>query len=333
MNNYNYKIGFCCKFITNNKELQEKTNTKTTTITWLNNQPKKDAENRLESILNHNVDSIGYLLNEVSKLPPNMHMLRISSDILPAYTHPNWAYFYQTQKVKNILIDKLSKIGSFAKEKNIKLSFHPGQFVCLASDRADVVENSIKEFEYHTDLIRYMGYGLKFMDFKCNIHASGKLGVEGLRNVYKRLSQEARNTITLENDEKVYGLDEVLKISETIPIVMDIHHHWCKTNEYIQSNDKRVIQVIDSWRGVRPTMHYSYSRNEYLKDNISFPCINERMSSGISRGKLYAHSDSYPNKLVNSWASSFIDNFDIACEAKFKNIASKELYDFINLQK
>ena len=45
---------------------------------------------------------------------------------------------------------------------------------------------------------------------------------------------------------------------------MDIHHHWIRDEEYIDANDDRVKRVIDSWRGQRPSMHYSYSRDEHL---------------------------------------------------------------------
>ena len=51
---------------------------------------------------------------------------------------------------------------------------HPGQFVVLASVTPDIVERSIAEFEYHANLIRWMGYGKVFQDFKCNVHISGK---------------------------------------------------------------------------------------------------------------------------------------------------------------
>src|SRR3546814_16781723 len=78
---------------------------------------------------------------------------------------------------------------------------HPGQYCVLGSDKPQVVENSLAEFEYHADMIRMMGYGRRFQDFKCNLHIAGRLGAEGVRAVWPRLSSEARPCITFENDE------------------------------------------------------------------------------------------------------------------------------------
>ena len=80
------------------------------------------------------------------------------------------------------------------------------------------------------------------------------------------MSPEARNTIAIENDEMCHGLDESLKLEKHVALVLDIHHHWIRDEEYIQADDDRVKRVIDSWRGVRPTLHYSYSRDEWLPD-------------------------------------------------------------------
>lgn len=53
------------------------------------------------------------------------------------------------------------------------------------------------------------------------------------------------------------------------------------------------------------------------------------LESGHKKQKLRAHSDFYPNRTVNAWALSFLDNFDIMCEAKAKNLASFALAEQI----
>jgi UV DNA damage repair endonuclease len=219
--------------------------------------------------------------------------------------------------------------GDFAREHDIKLSFHPGQFCVLASEQEQVVENSITEFEYHCDLIRYMGYGREFQDFKCNVHIGGKQGPLGIRRALKRLSPEARNCLTIENAEFTWGLDASLELARDCALVLDIHHHWIHSGEYIKPTDDRFKFVIDSWRGVRPTIHYSVSREDVLVDHdpTTRPDLKQLKSLGFTSAKLRAHSDYYWNSAVNDWALTFLPYSDIMCESKQKNLASQALYE------
>jgi UV DNA damage endonuclease len=214
-----------------------------------------------------------------------------------------------------------------ARSNSVRLSFHPGQFTVLASVNPGIVNRSIEEFEYHADMARWMGYGKSFQDFKINVHISGKLGPGGIRAAYKRLSVEARNCITIENEENAWGLNDCLTISDIVPIVMDIHHHWIREGEYIAPQDDRVKRVVDSWRGVRPTMHYSVSREDVLvgHDPLVMPDHALLLSTGYKKQKMRAHSNFYWNKPVNEWALSFLTTHDIMCESKAKNLASFEL--------
>jgi UV DNA damage repair endonuclease len=206
---------------------------------------------------------------------------------------------------------------------------HPGQFTVLASVDKDIVQRSIEEFEYHADMARYMGYGKSFQDFKINVHISGRAGPEGIRSAYTRLTPEARSCITIENEENAWGLDDCLTISDIIPIVLDVHHHWIREGEYLNPTDNRVKRVVDSWRGVRPTMHYSVSREDYLVDHVSdvAPIHSELLLNGYKKQKLRAHSDFYWNTATNEWALSFLNTHDIMCESKGKNLASFALHE------
>ena len=224
-------------------------------------------------------------------------------------------------------------MGDLAREYDVKLSMHPGQFTVLASDNPDIVTNSIEEFEYHVDIARWMGYGKQFQDFKINVHIAGRKGPEGIKAVLPRLSDEGRNCITIENDEMSWGLDASLELEKDLALVLDIHHHWVRTGEYISPTDDRVKRVVDSWRGVRPTMHYSLSRYDLLvghADSVK-PDMEKLLAEGYKKAKLRAHSDSVWNKACNQWALEFLDVADIMVEAKHKNIASIRLFKESNL--
>jgi UV DNA damage endonuclease len=335
------KIGFACKYMhpdqTQKKklleEIQRPLNTRSTTVQWLNRQTKAVAEQRLWEIMEHNIASYRRLIEYVGSLPQDLRMVRLGSDCLPVYTEPTWGYYWRLPDVRAYCEREFALVGETARRLDVRLSMHPGQFTVLASESDDIVSRSIEEFEYHADMVRWMGFGKQFQDFKINVHISGRRGPQGIIDVLPRLTPEARNCITIENDENCWGIDSSLELEKHCALVLDIHHHWIRTGEYIQPTDDRCLRVIDSWRGVRPVIHYSYSRDEHLPANFkhdSFPDMKQLLEAGHKKAKLRAHSDWYPNRQVNDWALSFREHSDIMLESKMKNLASIELYNYAN---
>ena len=338
------RIGFCCKYLDPDqsqkpkilKEIQQNYTEKGTTVAWCNRQERSVAEDKLLDVVTHNMQSVYNLVEYVGSLPENLRMVRLGSNQIPMATEPTWRYLWDDPNNIRMLEKGFAKVGELARALDVRISFHPGQFTVLASDNPDIVERSIDEFEYHASMARWMGYGQQFMDMKLNVHISGRKGYQGIIDALPKLSPEARNTIAIENDEMCWGLDESLKLEKHLALVLDIHHHWIRDEEYIQANDDRVKRVIDSWRGVRPTLHYSYSRDEWLDQSTSINdgnrhdslhSISTLLESGAKKQKLRAHSDMYPNYEANEWALSFWPDFDIQCEAKSKNLASQQLYE------
>ena len=323
------RIGFACKF-----EDGVTPNLKTTTITWLDSAPRQKAEEKLYNILKHNLSALHTQVLTVAKNVPNRRMFRISSDVLPAYTHDNWSWFYQQSEVQTLLEREFDRIGNSARTHDVRLSFHPGQFCVLASDNPQVVENSIYEFEYHCDMIRMMGFGKIFQDFKCNVHIGGKSGPQGIVYALKKLSKTAKNVLTIENDEFKWGLEHSLELVDHCALVLDIHHHWIRTGEYILPSDPRVERLKHSWRGVRPVIHYSVSREAAVKElwpDDVLPDLDTLTSDmGLTKTNLRAHSDYYWNKISNVWAYSFSTDFDIMLESKTKDFAHKKFCDEVN---
>jgi UV DNA damage endonuclease len=337
------RIGFCCKYLGNvnqvngfkPKDLEKSLNTSITTVKWLN-ENKTKVDEKLWSLIKHNLNSTYQLVSKVGSFPASLRMMRISSDLLPVYTEPTYRSFYNSATVRHYIEKEFAKIGELARSKDIRLSYHPGQFCVLASESEDVVNRSIEEFEYHVDMARYMGYGSDWHDhgFKINVHIAGAQGAEGIIRVLPRLSKEAQNLITIENEEMKWGLEETLKLEKHLAIVLDIHHHWVKTGEYIQVNDDRVKRIVDSWRGVRPAMHYSMPRSEFVAthlNNEGLPDYQAALSAGIKKASLRAHSDFYWCQAANDWAATFMPQFDIQAEAKAKNLASKSLAQSVGL--
>ena len=331
------RVGFCCKYLdpdqTQKKkilmEIQQQRTERSTTVAWLDRQTVDVAEERLYDIMTHNMQAAYNLVQYVGELKPGLRMVRLGSNQLPMYTQPTWRYYWQKPDIRQQLARGYARVGKLARELDVRLSFHPGQFTVLASDNPDIVERSIEEFEYHVDMARWMGFGQKFQDFKCNVHISGRQGPAGIKAVLSRLSPEARNVITIENDENKWGIEASLELEKHVALVLDIHHHWVNSGEYIQPDDDRCKRIKDSWRGVRPALHYSVSREDILVDHNPnvLPDMESLLAQGYKKQKLRAHSDFYWNNAVNKWAATFSKDWDIQCESKCKNLASHDFYN------
>ncbi|MDN8540261.1 UV damage endonuclease UvsE [Erwinia sp. BC051422] len=318
------KLGFACKYF--NAEAKQPFPLRATTRTRFLSLDKAARLALISEISQHNLSNLYLTLEALAKEPEALRMMRLGSDLLPLFTVPEANELYQDYLPE--LHSALAKCGDFARAHHIRLSFHPGQYSVLASDNPLVVERAIEDVEYHTLCAKLMGYGKTFQDFKINIHMNGKGGFEGFQTAFHRLSPEAKNMLTVENDEISCSLDDVLQAKELCPIVLDIHHHWVKENEFIQPDDPRIAQIEASWRGVRPVLHYSISQEGIIPPH-GWPNQEEL---GVARTKLRAHSDYYFNDTLNDWALSFKE-FDIMCEVKMKNLARDRLFNYAGQDK
>ena len=327
------RVGFCCKWLDDPSECAGRKptsasrdlNGRSTTMRWLREHPEQ-AEQRQWDIMNHNAAAAVRMIERVGSLEPKLRMVRLGSEMLQGYTEPSWKDWWQQADVQRHLERIFAPIGETARRLDVRLDFHPGQFCVLASENDDIVARSIEEFEYHADMARWMGYGKTWHDhgFGINVHLSGRGGPAKFLQTLSKLSPEARNLITIENDELTNGLDVTLAVADHVALVLDIHHHWVNTGEYIQPQDDRAQRVLESWRGVRALCHYSVSREDILVDHCARtrPDLALLLGRGHKKQHLRAHSDFYWNAAVNEWAATFSESWDIECESKGKNLAS-----------
>jgi UV DNA damage endonuclease len=159
--------------------------------------------------------------------------------------------------------------GEQAKRHEIRLSVHPGQYTVLASNKAEVVKNAIRDLEYHALYGSLMN--IPASEFVMNIHLQGLYGgkrEDGIKRFatnFQYLSGYAKECLAVENEDKHqsgYDIAHVLELTTQIPTraTFDIHHYECirkKDCKFPSINDDFFKQAVRSWKNIRPLFHVS----------------------------------------------------------------------------
>lgn len=340
------RLGFCCTFIPDEppggyptrkaeREAVQAMNLTSTTMTHLAGLAPAARRAKLDTIARHNLVALGRQIAWVAARPPAERLLRIVSSLLPGFTHPVARDLYTEPALRRLIADGLARLGEQARAGGVRLSMHPGQFCLIASRSPSAQENGIAELEYHAEAMAMLGYGGGWHPHGAhiNIHVGGREpGIEGFRAGLALISETARNLLTVENDETCHGLDAVLRLSDAVPVVLDLHHHWIESGgEYIEPDDPRIARIRESWRGVRPVSHVSVSREDVLADHdpAVLPNFAALSRAGHSGRDLSAHSDLMWNAGINALVARHLAWTDFEVEAKGKNRASTALAAWI----
>ena len=123
------RIGFCCKWIDRADQCEglkpkddaRKYNTGTTTVAWLNRQKREVAEQKLWDLMVQNIEATRLLVERVGDLEPNLRMVRLSSDILPCYTHDSYSGFWRDPTVISYCETAFARVGSIARARDVQI--------------------------------------------------------------------------------------------------------------------------------------------------------------------------------------------------------------------
>jgi UV DNA damage endonuclease len=264
------KIGFCCiKLDTPNKNSPE-AQYKTATVSFVSKMKQSERLKYIQNIVFNNLQSLHNIVSWLGNQPEHLRMYRITSGLLPLATHETCASVYNDNGFKRDIENALKTIGSQARDNEIALSFHPGQFVVLNSAKENVRKNSIQEFELHIEQARMMGYSKKD-NFCSNVHGGAwhndtKTSLESWDWSWKRLSADAKSMITLENDELAWKTRSILQLCNKLNVrmVFDVHHHWARTDEWLDSNHDLLQSVKQTWDGKTPKIHVSLPHSRFF---------------------------------------------------------------------
>ncbi|TFG00411.1 MAG: UV DNA damage repair endonuclease UvsE [Promethearchaeota archaeon] len=215
---------------------------------------KNYSISRLKDTIKNNINCLQEILEYNKKY--GFLFFRITSDLIPFASHKIMDFQWQ-----EYFKDHFLKIGDYIKKNQIRITMHPGQYTVLNSINEGVFRRSLKEVEYHVEVLDLMKLD---STAKIQVHVGGKYGnkKESLNRFIERYSEyteKIKKRLVIENDDKSYNLNDCMNIhNETgIPVIFDIYHHQCNNSgESMEIGFKKFTSTWKQKDGI-PIVHYS----------------------------------------------------------------------------
>lgn len=217
---------------------------------------KSYSPNRLRQTVKNNLECLRRILH--FNLDHRLFFFRISSDIVPFASHPinrfNWQKYFQ---------EEFEEIGEFIIKNRMRISMHPDQFTLINSIKDEIFERSKNELEYHAEILDLMKLDTSA---KVQIHVGGVYGdkkksMERFVTWFYNLDDSIIRRLVIENDDKLFDLNDCLKINAQIqiPILFDFFHHKLN-NSGTQTTEDSFQLTTKTWNEKRdgiPMVDYS----------------------------------------------------------------------------
>jgi UV DNA damage endonuclease len=244
----------------------------------------------------------------------DIRFYRMATALAPYASHPDLPRFRdQPQR----FAERLAATGARARELGIRLTSHPGQYTVLNSEDAEVQRLAAVELEVQAELMDAMGLPPESVVI---LHVGGGAGgtdaaLDRFERGFEMLSEAARSRLVVENDDRRFGLRDVLRLSERIgrPVVWDVLHHFCHDPDGIPARDALELALATWPDDVTPKIHYSSPRTAV-----------EQRGKRTVLPPLRAHADMIDpigfEHFVTETAAGLRD-FDVMLEAKAKDLA------------
>lgn len=264
------RLGLCCQFVD-----EPDVRFRTTTAAALSKLPRRDARQKLLDLSTSNALAFRQAILVCKRL--KIGAFRVKSGLLPLCTHPDHLYGLEELPPESRAV--YGEAGRLAREANIRLSFHPDQFVLLGSPQSHITDASFRDLAAHGELAELLGADV------INLHAGGGYGdkpkaLDRVARNLERLPPQVRERITLENDDRVFHVRDLLPLCrrEGVPLTYDVHHHRClpdglsleeATREALLTWNREPLFHISSpqggWKAANPRVHAD------LIDPLDFP--------------------------------------------------------------
>lgn len=240
------RLGLCCTFAEVPIKFRH------TTAAYVLRQPVAERMPFIADIVRHNADALTKAVAWCGS--HGIGAFRIANDVVPLVTHPEAGF--DLESLPADALDALDAAAASAARADVRLSFHPDQFIVLSSIHERVVVSSLGELEHLGALCERLGVT------QMTIHGGGATGgkpaaLERLQRGLDRLSERARRTLVLENDDKTWTVADLLPAirSAGLPLVYDVHHHRCNPDGLSEPEATEIATA--TWGGREPWFHLS----------------------------------------------------------------------------
>jgi UV DNA damage endonuclease len=263
---------------------------------------------RLEAILHYAADH-------------DIDMYRMPTGLAPYASHPDLP---QVRDQPQRFAQRLAEVGALARELDVRLSSHPGQYTVLNSEDERVQRLAVEELEVQAELFDAMGLGPEAVVV---LHVGGAgdgvgAALDRFCAGFAQLSEAAQARLVIENDDRTFALRDVLALSARVgrPVVWDVLHHHCHDPDRIP--DREALQLaLATWPpGVTPKMHYSTPKTALEEVRRK---VGRRVERRLVLPQLRAHADMIDpigfEHFVTETAAGL--DVDVMLEAKGKDLA------------
>jgi len=271
----------------------------------------------------HLKTSLEYLDQVFDYLEANeISMYRMSSDLAPYATHPDLSQFHNQVKESR---KELKAIGRRARDLDLRLSFHPSQFIVLNSPEETLRNKSIWDLRVQAEILDRMELGAEAV---LVIHAGGSYGdkasgIDRWCATWKKLPLEVSRRLVLEHDDLRYSAADVLEIHKRtgVRLIFDVQHFWCLNPERLDLRDT-LDRFLATWpSGVRPKLHFSSPRTQMREAKRKNPKTG-RKKNVLLPPVWTGHADFiHPFEFINFWRMVGPLDVDVMLEAKAKDLA------------
>ncbi len=251
----------------------------------------------------------------------DIRMYRMASGLVPYGSHPDMPQFHgQVEECA----EELAALGARARELGLRLSFHPGQYAVLNSERPEVRAAAALDFELQASVLDAMGCGPEAVVIT---HVGGAAGgreaaLERFEEGLGLVGDAARARLVVENDDGLFGLADVLELHRRtgLRVVWDILHHRCHDPDRIPVAEALRLAFATWEKETTPKIHYSSPRTDAEERKKK---VGRRVEHRIVLPPLKAHADlidplGFEDFLAGPAAGL---DFDLMLEAKAKDLA------------